>query len=299
MAISSKQIGWSNESNLLWNIWKQLERLGGVIKSVGVGPQGPQGPQGIQGPQGTAGNSVTILGSVADMAAFLAGPGASPGANIGDAWILLSDGSLMSWNGTIWFDAGDIKGPPGDQGPMGPQGIQGVQGVQGIQGIQGPAGPGITPYYGSFYDTTTQTVASGGVAAMKFNNVDSSATSGFSITTGTLGGPSRITAANTGVYNLQFSAQLNRTTGGTAKQIDIWIRKNNIDIADTNTGITMQANDGKIVAAWNFFVQINAGQYVEIMWSQNDDIEILYDGPNVTVPYPATPSVIATINRIG
>ena len=133
-----------------------------------VGPQGPQGVQGVQGiqgnqglqgnqgiqgntgAQGTAGNSVTILGSVADLAAFLVGPGASPGANIGDAWILLSDGSLMTWNGTIWFDAGDIQGPPGATGATGATGIQGiqgnqgVQGVQGIQGIQGPAGlPGL------------------------------------------------------------------------------------------------------------------------------------------------------------
>lgn len=140
MAISNKQIGWSNESNLLWNIWKQLERLGGVIKSIGVGAQGPMGPQGIQGPQGTAGNSVTILGSYADYAAFLAGAGGSPGTNIGDAWILLSDGSLMSWNGTAWFDAGDIKGPQGDQGPQGPQGIQGIQGIQGPAGAPGSGG---------------------------------------------------------------------------------------------------------------------------------------------------------------
>jgi hypothetical protein len=133
-----------------------------------VGPQGPQGVQGVQGiqgnqglqgnqgiqgntgAQGTAGNSVTILGSVADLAAFLIGPGASPGANIGDAWILLSDGSLMTWNGTIWFDAGDIQGPPGATGATGAtgaqgvQGNQGIQGVQGVQGIQGPAGlPGL------------------------------------------------------------------------------------------------------------------------------------------------------------
>jgi hypothetical protein len=117
----------------------------GVQGEQGIqGAQGEQGTQGDQGPQGTAGNSVTILGSYADYAAFLAGAGGSPGAAIGDSWILLSDGSLMSWNGTAWFDAGDIKGPQGDQGPAGSQGIQGEQGVQGVQGIQGPAGlPGL------------------------------------------------------------------------------------------------------------------------------------------------------------
>ena len=152
-----------------YNGWLNLEQF---ITSHGLvgpaGPQGVQGPQGIQGvqgiqgqtgeqgPQGTAGNSVTILGSYADLAAFNAGAGSMPGANIGDAWILLSDGSLMSWNGTNWFDAGDIKGPQGDQGVQGPQGIQGVQGPQGVQGIQGIQGPaGIS---GLFAQTANSTI---------------------------------------------------------------------------------------------------------------------------------------------
>jgi hypothetical protein len=152
--------------------WLNLDQLIESIAGPGVpGPQGPEGPQGVQGeqgpkgpqgiqgiqgeqgmtgdqgPQGTAGNSVTILGSYADLAAFNAGAGSLPGANVGDSWILLSDGSLMTWNGAVWFDAGDIKGPQGDQGPTGPQGIQGEQGpqgsqgLQGVQGIQGDIGP--------------------------------------------------------------------------------------------------------------------------------------------------------------
>jgi hypothetical protein len=121
------------------------------------GVQGEQGVQGDTGPQGTAGNSVTILGSYADYAAFLAGAGSMPGANIGDSWILLSDGSLMSWNGTAWFDAGDIKGPPGDQGPQGIQGVQGDQGPQGTQGAQGIQGEqGIQGIQGVKGDTGAQ-----------------------------------------------------------------------------------------------------------------------------------------------
>jgi len=163
-----------------YNGWLNLDQL---IQSEGlVGPAGPQGPQGVQGvqgiqgvqgeqgiqgiqgvkgdqgdigpqgiqgetgAQGSAGNSVTLLGSYADLAAFEAGAGSQPGANIGDSWILLSDGSLMTWNGTAWFDAGDIKGPQGDPGPQGPKGdtgntgAQGIQGIQGIQGVQGEQG---------------------------------------------------------------------------------------------------------------------------------------------------------------
>jgi hypothetical protein len=146
MAISNKQIGWSNESNLLWNIWKQLERLGGLIRgAIGAqGPVGPQGPQGVQGPQGIQGETgaaLTVLGSYPDLTAFLAGAGGSPGAT-GTAWIIESDGSLYVWNTatSAWEDVGDLQGPPGPQGIQGVQGNQGIQGVQGIQGLKGDTG---------------------------------------------------------------------------------------------------------------------------------------------------------------
>ena len=149
MAISSKQIGWSNESNLLWNIWKQLQWLTGVAKTGGgsQGPQGnpgPQGEQGVQGEQGTTGAqgaALIILGSYPDLAAFLAGAGGLPG-NPGDAWIILSDGSLYVWNTdtNLWNDVGDLLGPQGPQGQQGVQGEQGIQGQQGTQGTQGDKG---------------------------------------------------------------------------------------------------------------------------------------------------------------
>jgi hypothetical protein len=150
------------------------------------------------------------------------------------------------------------------------------------------------PVYGSFYDTTTQSVASGSVKAMELNTTDISG--GITIANNTLGRPTRITVNASGVYNLEFSAQLNRSTGGNARQIDIWIRKNELDIPWSNTGVTMQANDGKIVASWNFYVSLTAGQYVEIMWSQDDAIDILAvaAAPN----WPATPSVIATMHKV-
>lgn len=157
--------------------------------------------------------------------------------------------------------------------------------------------PSVTKYHGSFYDTTTQSVASGAVKAIEYNTTDATATSGFSITNNALGRPTRITAAHTGVYNLQFSAQLNRTTGGSPKQIDIWIAVDGTPVPDTATGLNVQANANKLVAAWNFFVQLNAGQYVEIMWTQDDAIDILYTAPFGPVPV-ATPSVIATIQQV-
>jgi hypothetical protein len=63
----------------------------------------------------------------------------------GDAWLILSTGTLMVWD-TItsdWFDAGDLQGPAGPTGPTGltgPQGPQGIQGLTGETGAQGPQG---------------------------------------------------------------------------------------------------------------------------------------------------------------
>ena len=151
-----------------------------------------------------------------------------------------------------------------------------------------------SPIFGSFYDTSTQTVTSGQVKAMELNTTDISG--GITVNNNTLGRPTRITVNTTGVYNLQFSAQLNRNTGGNTKQIDIWLRKNELDLSWTNTGLNVQANANKLVAAWNFFVSLTANQYVELMWTQNDDINILAELAGVN--YPATPSVILTMNKI-
>ena len=152
-------------------------------------------------------------------------------------------------------------------------------------------------YYGSFYDTTTQTVTSGGIAAFKYNTSVIN-TAGVTLVNNVSGNPTRITMANAGTYNIQFSAQLHRTSGGSSKQAIIWLRKNGVDIPNSATHLTVQANALYLLAAWNFFETVTAGQYLEIMWTQDDAIDILYDPANLVVPYPATPSIILTVNKV-
>jgi hypothetical protein len=154
--------------------------------------------------------------------------------------------------------------------------------------------------YGSFYDTTLQ-IASGvnTVDAMKLNSTDSSATNGISIVNDTFGNPTKITVTKTSTYNIQFSAQLNRIGGGALRQTSIWLRKNGVDVPNTNTHISVQTNSNKVVAAWNFVISLNAGDNVQLMWSVQDiDIELLYEPQNLLIPHPATPSVILTITEV-
>jgi hypothetical protein len=156
-------------------------------------------------------------------------------------------------------------------------------------------GGGVTNYYGSFYDTTTQTSLGSEAKVMTFNNTALS--SGVSVVTSG-GKASRITVANSGVYNFQFSAQLLKTIGGQAQQIYIWFRKNGVDIPQSNTTLTLANNGDLIVAAWNFMDSMNAGQYIELVWYATDSHIELHNNP-APLGLPGIPSVILTVDRVG
>jgi len=95
-----------------------------------AGSAGASGAQGVQGVQGASGNSFTIKGHYATYELFTAGAGASAG-QIGDAYFIDSNGALMVYGESAWFDSGRL---------IGPQGIQGLQGPKGDTGATGPAG---------------------------------------------------------------------------------------------------------------------------------------------------------------
>lgn len=143
--------------------------------------------------------------------------------------------------------------------------------------------------YGSFYDTTTQTAAAINTAtAVTLNTTDLS--SGVFI-----GSSSRITVDTDGIYNLQLSVQLDKTSGGTA-EFFIWFRKNGVDVTDSASQVRIQGNDAEIFTALNFFFSLKAGDYVEIMFSVTDTSVQLLAVPAAT-PHPGIPSIIVTVSN--
>jgi hypothetical protein len=146
---------------------------------------------------------------------------------------------------------------------------------------------------GSFYENTTQTATADTPTAMLISQT------GF-LNNIALSGTSAMQVNDAGYYNVQFSAQLYRTSGGTSQHVDIWLRVNGTDVSDSNTRINVNNNSVYVVAAWNWFVLLSASDTVEIMWSTTAaTIELRSEVANLIIPHPATPSVIATINRIG
>jgi hypothetical protein len=144
-----------------------------------------------------------------------------------------------------------------------------------------------TPH-ASYFDTTTQTnPVANTVNLFTFNSV----VSDYEVTRGTP--TSKIYVANTGVYNFQFSAQLDKS-GGSASAVYIWPRINGVNVPDSNTKIVIDGPNNEIVAAWNFVLVMEANDYFELAWEAADTAVII---PYVaaTNNRPAIPSVILSV----
>jgi hypothetical protein len=110
---------------------------------------------------------------------------------------------------------------------------------------------------------------------------------------------SQITIARTGVYNIQFSAQLEHDVNQTAN-VEIWLNKNGNALPDTNTIITV-GKDQKTVASWNWLANANtANDYFQIGWASSDTaIELVAVPAGNTIANVAIPSVIVTVVPVG
>ena len=110
---------------------------------------------------------------------------------------------------------------------------------------------------------------------------------------------SKITVAYDGIYNVQFSAQF-ANTDTQLHDVDVWFKKNDVTIDESNTSVSITSKhggvDGHMCLTVNLFVELLAGEYVEIVWHTNDSaVYIEYISAGTSPVRPAAPSVIATV----
>jgi len=151
--------------------------------------------------------------------------------------------------------------------------------------------------HGAFQDSTDQVAANTTTAyAITFNTTDFS--NGV-----TIASSSRITVADSGIWNLQFSIQFTNTTNS-AQDVDVWFRVNGTNVANSNSrfGFAPRKSPGDpyhTIAAMNYFVSLNATDYVEIMWRPTDvGVTIEQYAASSTPTRPAVPSAIATVSFV-
>lgn len=231
------------------------------------GPEGPQGRVGDQGPPGPSGPQG------ATGPAGLPGPRGPAGA----------DGAA---------------GAPGPVGPAGPAGPQGDPGPAGPQGDPGPVGPaGGFGAYGSFDDTATVTINFSQATPIPLRRT--LLAQGVSIADLT-----KVTMADPGVYNIAFSLQLFNSANA-RRVITVWLSKNGSPVPDTSTDVYLGTamDSERAVAAWNFFVDAQVGDYYELIITTDGTTgaapQILAGDSVNSALAPRIPSTILTVNQVG
>jgi len=155
--------------------------------------------------------------------------------------------------------------------------------------------------YASFFDagTTDQTGSTTDATAVKWATA---AVTGAGVT---VASDSRITFAAAGTYRINASLQFNNSTN-TVRTVKLWFALNGTNIADTGAKITVPKNSegGTDLTAYEVFVTVTAGQYVEMYWYPSDVSATLHyiapvaASPGVTPAIPAVPPAIVVVERI-
>ena len=161
----------------------------------------------------------------------------------------------------------------------------------------GPTGGKYVAFpYGAFSDFTDQTTTVNTATLMALDTVDFS--SGVSLATN-----SKITVEYAGIYNLQFSVQL-QNLDNAPQDVFIWLKQNGADITGSTGLVGMPARKSAGVPfhdikGWNYFLNMNAGDYVQIYWSTtNVDVTIQTYPASGTPTKPSTASVVATLSFV-
>lgn len=241
----------------------------------------------------------------------------------------------------IWFEINrdELVGPAGrdgNDGADGRDGVDGRNGTDGRDGRDGADGVGIAlveqrdefsfwitlsdgrefeielprpkrkgggviasgsaaPVYLSADDHQTQNALANTATAMEFDHVIEH----FGINVENV---THITFGESGLFNIQFSAQLNNADSQ-EHDVSIWLSRDGTAEPDSCTDITVPKKHGSFngaaVAAWNFFYRAKKGEYCRLMWSTPSTLVYIAGLPQRTEPVrPATPSIILTVHKV-
>ena len=167
--------------------------------------------------------------------------------------------------------------------------------------LNNTATPTPSGYYGAWQDSSSQSAAVNNVGyAMIFGVIDYEnqvriVSDGTNLT--------RITFDNTGIYNLNFSVQI-QNTDNAEHDVTIWIRKNGVDVFGSAGYITVPKRrstgaglEGHTVAGWNYLLSVIGGDYYQIMWSTTNAANVTLQYYSAGNPPPSTASTLAIVTQ--
>jgi len=143
--------------------------------------------------------------------------------------------------------------------------------------------------YAEFFDTDDQTAASPNTA-YSITYDSAGASQAISLVSN-----SRITFAESGLYNITVNAQV-LSTNASAKDVRFWFRQNGVNVDNTTRLQTLTGNAEYRPFSMTHKLSVAADDYVEIMWATTDTSARLKAAP-ATAYAPASPSVQVIITQ--
>jgi hypothetical protein len=140
---------------------------------------------------------------------------------------------------------------------------------------------------GAFYSTGSVTTTAN--ASGSFTYTTTQISNGV-----TLSNNSRLNISKSGTYNFQFSVQISQGSG--AGVVNVWLKKNGNNIADTNSEITVPSNQSTLLSL-NLWDAATAGDYYELAYqsnSNNTSFSTIAASGNI----PRSPAIIMTVNQV-
>lgn len=278
MGIPNRQIGWNTESNLLWQIAKQMEKLSCQMCNIGIpGPPGPEGPEGPPGPAGTIANTyhgAFIFNSATTLTANMNSNSTAP----------IPVASTAGFYAPGYIRIGtEIIGYTGISGNT----FTGItRGVASSGGSNHSTGNGVAQ---------AQYTSTGVAKQVLLDQTDLSNGVTLNVLTGD------VTIVNAGTYNLQFSIQFENFSNDVEDAI-VWFTLNGSNVPKTASYITTPTihggTPGATLMTVNVFLTLSAGDVVALKWTSNQGKTAITSIPPVGSTIPQSPGVIFTVNRI-
>jgi len=156
-------------------------------------------------------------------------------------------------------------------------------------------------YWGSFWDTTSQTATANTPTPilLRKNDLDNR---GIKVISN-----SRITVDHPGIYSFTFSIQFSNTDSS-IHDVNVWLRKNDSgasgDVADSDSRFSIIARhggiDGNVIGTVNFVLRLTTADYIELIWATSNAAAYIHAEAAETSPFahPGIPGIICTVTQV-
>jgi hypothetical protein len=273
MGIPNKQIGWSQESNLLWEVSSQLEKLTCVTCNI-MGTSGTSGTSGAAGSIANLYYGSFIYNFTTALTATIPNPSSTANILVTDTTGFPSAGYIKIGNEII-----------GHTGKTGTSFIGITRGVATSTATSHVIGSAVSQAQWAAANVATQVIID-----------ETELSNGV-----TLSGLGDITIANPGTYNIQFTIQF-ENFGNDYDDVTAWFKVNGNNIPKSASYSTISQSHagapGAIIMTVNIFYTCVGGEVFSLMWINNEGTAAITSFPP-TGSIPQSPGVILTVNKIG